>query len=294
MSSEAGQAADGNRIMKDEIPGRVYDALTDRFSNQGRRSRGVFLSQSYRELMRFVNPDDIQRIVADRNIVSHTNEIPLSGGLADCLKAKTPEGVQVELKYDKSDSGLSFENYHGHLMNWFERYDDVYDLPVREVVIRLDDEPLRDQLLDVLQTALGFNDPGAFKTPFYAVMRSKAPGDALYGKVRDHHSTLPRDYWSKPDDSPGKRPLGWPTQTMDLVALWSARTWARRGDKPFKDVSMRDIEELAINNVETDRRVYGAINSPLVINKWQRAFTAGTTDEKRWEWGEREGWRRVR
>lgn len=292
MSSQTTQPS-STGIQKEDIPDLVYEALTDRFSNQDRRSRGVFLSQSYRELMRFVDPDDIQRVVADRRIVSHTNEIPLSGGLSDCLKAKTPEGVSVELKYDKSDSGLSFEKYHGHLMNWFERYDDVYDLPIREVVIRIDNEPLRDQLLDVLKSALDFNDPGAFKAPFYAVMRSKAPGDALYQKVRDHHNGKARDYFKKPDEG-DVRGLGWPTRCLDLVALWSSRVWAGHGDMPFKDVSMRDIEELAINNVETDRRVYGAINSPLVINKWQRAFTAGTTDEKRWEWEEREGWERTR
>jgi hypothetical protein len=291
VSSQASQSGSGG-IQKEDIPDLVYDALTDRFSNQGRRSRGCFLSQSYRELMRFVDPDDIQRIVADRNIVSHTNEIPLSGGLSDCLKAKTPEGVSVELKYDRSESGLSFENYHGHLMNWFERYDDVYDLPVREVVIRLDNEPLRDQLLDVLENALGFNDPGEFQTPFYAVMRSKTPGDALYGKVRDQHSTLPREYFKRPSEG-DKRALGWPTQTMDLVALWSQQAFTRSGNKPL-GITMREIEELAFNNVETDRRVYGAINSPLVINKWQRQFTAGSTDEKRWKWGETEGWRRVR
>lgn len=293
MSSEASQP-DGDTIHKEDIPELVYDALTDRFSNQGRRSRGCFMSQSYREIMRFVDPSDVQRIVADRSIVNYANEIPLSGGLADCMKAKTPEGVTVELRYDRTEmGGVPYDQYHSHLMNWFERYDDVYDLPVRELVIRIDNEGLRDQLLAVLEDAIGFNDPGEFTTPFFAVMRSKAPGDALYQRVRDHHHALPREYFKKPTDE-DKRPLGWPTQTLDLMALWSSRAYARKKNVPMGRLTMRDIEELAINNTESDRQVYGAINSPLVINRWQRAFTAGTTDEKRWEWGETEGWERVR
>ncbi|EMA47946.1 hypothetical protein [Halococcus saccharolyticus] len=292
MSSQAAQPSE-DVIHKEDIPELVYDALTDRFSDQDRRSRGCFLSQSYREIMRFVDPSDVQRIVADRKIVSHTNEIPLTGGLSDCLKAKTPEGVSVELKYDRSNvGGTPYDKYHGHLMNWFDRYDDVYDLPVRELVLRVDNQALRDQLLAVLEDSLGFNDPGEFETPFYAVMRSKSPGDALFQQVRDHHSPLPRAYFKKPTES-DKRGMGWPTQTLDLVALWSHRAYTRSGNKPL-GITMREIEELAFNNVETERRIYGAINSPLVINKWQRQFTAGTTDEKRWKWGETEGWVRTR
>lgn len=291
MSSQASQSS-GDRITKADIPDRVYDALTDRFSDQGRRSRGCFMSQSYRELMRYIDPADVQRVVADRKIVSHTNQIPLSGGLSEVLNAKTPEGVSVELKYDRAN-GTPFDQYHGHLMNWFDRYDDVYDLPVRELVVRIDNEALRDQLLAILKDALGFRDAGEFETPFYAVMRSKSPGDALYQNVRDHHSSLPREYF-KQETETDDRGLGWPTQTLDLVALWSQRAWTRSGNQPLGHLTMREIEELAFNNVETDRRVYGAINSPLVINKWQKKFTNGTTDEKRWEWAATEGWVRTR
>lgn len=92
------------------------------------------------------------------------------------------------------------------------------------------------------------------------------------------------------DDTPG---LGWKKRTLDLDAVWSYRAFTESGGTPFYGMTMEDLEDLAINHTgETDHE-YGAINSPLVINKWRKEFSRGTTETKPFQWTEHGEWVRV-
>lgn len=290
MSSDA-EMQTTQRITRGEIPGRVNDILVNEFSDeQEARVRGYFVSQSLRKIMEFLDPDDIHSLTAKRRVNKSTDTIPLDGEFAEYTTVEASNTVHTQTAYRRDAHHTTFD-WQG-LEAWLDKQPDVHDLCISELVIRIENEALREHLYTVLNHATGFKDKGEFLPPFFAVMRSQKPGEpAARRAVKEYHEP----YYFKPAEQTDgdRRGMNWRVRTLDLMALWSLRAWTDSGNMPLYNLTMHDIEDLAINHVGSQTPEYGAINSKLVINKWRSKFSDGTSDFKRWEWIEQEGWVQV-
>lgn len=290
MSSHTVTPADPSTISQEDIPSRVHEALCDEFGeNQDRRYRGCFISQSLRELMKFISPEQIVTVATTRNMTNNSSTVPIPGSFKEFTTVKTKNEISVDQRFDKK-THLIFP--WADVRDWLDDEPDLYDLAVTSVVIRLDEnELLHDHLMRLLKAAIGFTDTGALREPFYAVMSSKStahePG--LRRAVTNHHH--PR-YFSN-ESVEGERGLGWQKRTLDLDAVWSERAFMKKQGTPFYDMTMRDIEDQAVNHTGQTDHEYGAINSKLVINRWRKEFSRGTTDMKPYRWTEHGEWVRV-
>lgn len=270
-------------ITRSEIPEHVQQALIKNFgAGQDRRQTGAFFSQSYRELMKWLDADQIIKLKGSRRATENNAPIPLGGPFSDYVGAKTSQTTVVSVDYNRENPGVGQFDEAG-FTRWLDSYPDVYDIPISTIVFKFESQPLRDQLLGVLQDSIGFPDAhqNEFVSPFFAVMQAKSPGvEGIRDKVKEFHD--PR-YFAKPEPSQSPRGLGWPIQTMDLVALWSYRAYTGSKNVVMSDLTMKEIEDLAINHVSAHSPTYGAINAPLVINKWKQSFSRGSTREKHYD-----------
>lgn len=290
MSSDSITPADPSNISQEEIPTLVYETLCEEFGNdQDRRHRGCFISQSLRELMTFISPEQVITLNTTRNMTDNSSTIPIPGSFKGFTTVKTEVKTTVGQRYDKK-SHLRFP--WGDIRDWLDDNPDLHDVAISSVVIRLDEsELLREHLMRLLKAAIGFTDAGAFTEPLYAVMSSTSTAHepAIRRAVTKYHH--PRYFTNDAVD--GKRGLGWKKRTLDLDAVWSERAFMKKDGTPFYNMTMRDIEDQAINHTGQTDREYGEINSPLVINKWRKEFSRGTTDTKPYKWTEHGEWVRI-
>jgi hypothetical protein len=273
------------------IPERVHEALVEQFGEEhSARVRGCFISTSLRKLMEFLDPDDIHSITAERRINKSTEDISLGGEISKYTDVEESHTLRASLCYRRDAHHTVFD--WGSFREWLDSEPDVHDMSVSEIVIRIQNEALRDQLYQVLNYATGFQDQGEFLNPFFAVMQSKRP---RMPRTRRAIQNFHEPYYFKPANKTedGQRGMNWPVRCLDLMALWSLRAWTDSGIKPLYDMTMHDIEASGINHIGQTQPEYCAINSKLVVNKWRSKFSRGTTDAKRWEWLQNEGWQFV-
>lgn len=281
---------DPSEVSRDEIPTRVHQTLCDEFGDdQDRRHKGCFISQSLRELMGFIAPEQVMTLETTRNVTDETSEMPLPGRLKNFTTARERVDQHISQRYDHA---IHQRFPWGPMEDWLDDNPHIHDLPVTKVAFELGDtKQLHENLERLLESAIGFSNQGELSEPYYAVMSSTSTSSepALRRAVTQFHDDR---YFKKggDDDTPG---LGWKKRTLDLDAVWSYRAFAESGGTPFYGMTMRDVEDQAINHTgETDHE-YGAINSPLVINKWRKAFSRGTTETKPFKWTEHGEWIRV-
>lgn len=282
-------APDPSAVSRDEIPTRVHQTLCDEFGDdQDRRYQGSFISQSLRELMGYLSPEQIMALETTRNVNDESSEMPIPGRLSSFTTANERVKQHISQRYDRS-THIRFP--WGVMADWLDDNPHIHDLPVTKVVFKLrDTDQLHEHLETLLESAIGFTNAGELSEPFYAVMSSTSTANepALRRAVTQYHE--PR-YFKNGSD--GEQGLGWKKRTLDLDAVWSYHAFTESQGTPFYGLTMQDIEDLAINHIgETDNE-YGAINSPLVINKWRKAFSRGTTDTKAYNWTEHGEWVRV-
>jgi hypothetical protein len=288
--SDANQhAADGHQGLRGEVSTRVYDALCDSYGeSQQRRYRGCFVSQSLREVMAFLDAEQIIEVVASRNPTETGRTVALPESFGHFTDETARYSTAVSQKYDR----------HPHqaypwadIREWLDDREEIHDLAVSRLVFRMDHDALRDHLYKLLNTAVGFTDDPGFKIPFYVVMESrKADEPKLRRAVKDYHSDR---YFTTGETADGERGLGWNKRTLDLAALWSHRAFTKSGGPVLGRLSMYELEDMAFNHVGTSRPEYGVIHSKLAINRWASEFSSGTTDTKAWDWEDRAGWVRA-
>lgn len=290
MSSPADTPTDSGDVSRDEIPTRVHQTLCDEFGDdQDRRHQGCFISQSLRELMGFLSPEQIMTLETTRNVTDEASEMPIPGRLSNFTTANERVEQHISQRYDRN-THLRFP--WGVFEDWLDDNPHIYDVPVTRVAFKLEDtELLHEHLETLFEAALGFTNGGELTGPFYAVMSSTStthePG--LRRAVTQFHDDR---YFKKGGN--GDRPgLGWKKRTLDLDAVWSYRAFTESAGTPFYGMTMRDIEDLAVNHTGETEQEFGAINSPLVINKWRKAFSRGTTETKAYYWTEHGEWVRV-
>lgn len=279
-----------SEVSRDEIPTRVHQALCDEFGEvHDRRYQGCFISQSLRQLMGFLSADQIMELETTRNVTNESSEMPLPGRLRSFTTATERVDQHVSQRYDRA----THQRFPwGAMRDWLDDHPNIHDLPVTKVAFRLEDtDQLHDNLDRLFEEAVGFTNAGELTDPYYAVMSSTSTSHepAIRRAVTQFHDDR---YFKKGGD--GDRPgLGWKKRTLDLDAVWSYRAFTESGGTPLYGLTMRDFEDLAINHLgETDHE-YGAINSKLVINKWRKAFSRGTTETKPFKWTEHGEWVRV-
>jgi hypothetical protein len=270
----------------EDVPKRVYEALIDEFGDsQDRRMRGYVPSQSIQKLMGYLEPHQVQRVKAVRRVKDKSESFGMVGyDLPNYVEAEEQLKRELILDYDRA----KHKEFDWERLQEFLVESELKDIAVRKLVVRMENEQLRDHLFKLLQS--GLNYPSSYKSeftdPFYFVMKSKpAELDKDYRKIKDEHE----DGYLKE--------LGWQQRCLDLMGIWSHKAWTKSGCSPMADesgkVTQRDIEELAFNRLEDDEPVFGAVNSPLVINRWRTPFGRGTTDMRHFEWQEQNGWVRV-
>lgn len=278
-------------ITREEVPGRVHQALMDEFGDgQKQRVQGAFISTSLRKVMEFLDPESIHSVKIERETTQKKTDIPIPESFDPFTKVNETRRLELRQRYDKK------EDYHDYpwkdIREWLDETPEIHDLSISELVFKIENDDLRDQLLRVLQKAIGFSDSGEFESPFFAVMKSCPPGDPSTRRaIRDYHEDY---YFQSTDQTDGDMGMNWPIRSLDLVGLWSHRAWADSSNQPFYGMTMRDVENLAINHIGSDAPEYGAINSKLVVNRWRSHFSRGTTQFKAWVWVEdQKGWKRV-
>ena len=280
----------------------AYDTLTDLHANQDERVIGYYKSQSLRHLLRHLNIDDdaIIQIQGTRRVNETTHTIPFFGysSIQSYLDPKEIRREIVPLDFDKvTDGRFSSDDILGWLGE--DANEEIYDLPIDKLVFRFENDQLHEHIWEFIQETLDtyyggrLQDRGEFQQPFYAVMEARNPGHSRVRRtVRDFH---PERYFLRGDNttSSGERGLGQQLRTMDLVAIWSHRAFTHSDNvvatENGENVTIRDIEDRVVNHVSQDTPEYGAINSKLLVNRFNSAFYQGV-DRKSFDWEEREGW----
>lgn len=270
----------------EDIPQRIYDTLIEEFSDdQDRCMRGYVPSQSIQNLMEYLEHENIQSVTAKRCVKDQSESFGMVGyDLPSYVEAEEQLKREVILDYNRA----KHKDFEWQRIQDFLVDSDLEDIAVRKLVIRMENKNLRDHLFTLLQEALNY--PSSYKSeftdPFYFVMQSKPPEvNKDYRNVQDAHED---GYLKK---------LGWGPRCLDLMAIWSHRAWTKSGCSPMADnggkVTQHDIEEYAFNRMEDDEPVFGAVNSPLVINRWREPFGRGLTDMRHFEWSQEGEWVRV-
>lgn len=267
----------------EEISRSVRDALIEEYGDsQDRCRRGYVPTQSIREVMDYLDSDQIQAVRAERRVKDHSESFKMPGrDLPPYVQTEEQIKRELVLDYDRAD----YSSFEWDRISEFLFESELEDIAVRKLVVRMDNENLREHLFTLLQKAIDY--PTSYKSeftePFYFVMESRSPKRAReYRMVEDQH------------DEGYLQELGWAPRCLDLLAIWSHEAWTKSGASPFADsdgkVTQRDVEEYAFNQRSGDEPIFGAVNSSLVINRWREPFGRGMTDMRPYEWSENGEW----
>jgi hypothetical protein len=277
-----------------DLSALAYETLLNLHGqSQRERVQGCFISQALRELLEFVDAEQIIGVQGRRRINTAAEKEPLTEALGGILEHHRKQRETAAIAYDRASHGP----FPGEaVQDWLDDNDNLYDIPVTEFVFRFTDAQLREHLWELIQATVQawsgsrLTARGAFEGPFYAVLEAAPPGlDYLREQIVAHHP----DRYYRPTSEGG---LGWSTpRPMHLTALWSHQSFAdteavvaKLGDGT--ELTMHDIEAHIINQTASEERQYGAINSKLSVNKWRAVFGRGVTNTKRYEWRSEEGW----
>lgn len=287
----------------------AYETLTDLHSDQERRQVGYFRSQGLRQIMEAlaIEPEDIMYLVGRRRVDETSHEIPWFGyaNIQQFVDATEKRQAYIQIEFDKHVHGaFSWSNLKG----WLDETEneDIYDIPINEIVFQFRDDDLEEHLWEYIQEVCSRHDAltkidgsyrNEFKQPFFAQLKSNTPGsNQVKSAVKSYN---PDRYFMRGESytPEGKRCLGWNPHTLDLKAIHSHRAYSESGNVLFKDskgneYTIRDVESWMVNHSERDHQAYGAINSLLLINKFKRAFVDGVA-QKKFVWSDEGVWEQV-
>jgi hypothetical protein len=294
----------------------AYKALCEEYGQgQDRRQVGYFRSQSLKKLIGVLDgPEQIQELRARRRVDHTTRDVFGGEEFLDWLDATETTNEDWTINYDRSiHPPFDWE----YLKDRLAENPDVFDMPVSHVVIKLDDEGLREHWIRFMRTALdkhpdihGEELPTAWvKPPFFAVMSSVPPEETyIRDSIEDYHRDDPW-YFQPPSEGDGRRGLGWRPRALDLDAIWSQRgfidkhdvvaTRKIRGQETItrdpeatattEALTPRKLEDELVNADDEEQPYVTGINAPVFISKWSGAFDEGT-ERKAYRWDEHGEW----
>lgn len=275
----------------DEIPRRIRDTLVEEYGDsQDRCVRGYVPTQSVMKLMDYLDPGNIQQ-VRGRRVVKDASETfgMVQQDLPPYIDGEEQIRREAVIDYDRA----KHDGFEWGRVRDFLTDTELTDIAINKLVIRMENEGLRDHLFGLLTKGINYSESykEEFTDPFYFVMESRAAEqDKDYRNIKDAH------------DSGYLEELGWKYRCLDLMAIWSHYGWVKSGNEPmtYRDgngetvgMTQHEVEELSFNRRESNQPVYGAVNSPLVVNRWQTPFGSALTDMRHFEWREQEGWVRA-
>lgn len=281
-------------VAPSDIPERMKETLIDIYGEtQESRYRGFFISQSIRELIDSIEDKNIIQLEASRSVTAETSKVPViesAYGNGSYFTLKDKRKVNIDINYDKKKHGMFNSDA---VLELLDQEPTLGDIPVKRFVHRFESDDLEARLNEVLDDVLGI-DPWWVEQPFYVVLESRPAGNNVQKqKVRDYHG---EEYFKN-----GENGYGWKVRTMDLVSFWTKRGWVNPSEvvatsgsrKDMTKFTIRDIEDPAFNHISKNDLGFGMAYSPLLINKWRRAFGRNRTDLKSWVWERSEGWIRT-
>lgn len=262
----------------EDIPERIRDTLVEEYGDsQDRCVRGYVPTQSIIQVMDYLDADNIQRVKGRRVVKDSAESFKVSHNLPAYVETEEQLKREMILDFDRAKhNGFEWSRIVDFLAD-----SDLEDIAINKLVLRMENEDLKDHLFTLLQNAINY--PSSYKSeftdPFYFVMESRAAEEKKdYENIKNAHE---QGYLEE---------LGWKYRCLDLMGIWSHYGWVKSGNEPFATTTQHEVEELAFNQRKTDKPVFGAVNSPLVVNHWRTPFGRGLTDMRHYEWREQQGW----
>lgn len=287
--------------MAEDIPLEEIEELTtpEHFSNQtnpGRRFKPYSFTMGLRKAMKYIEPEDIQELKADRDFGLHAELISevSSSKVSKYVEGKDTHGRSFEIDYDRAEHG-PFD--WSEVQDLLGRPSTLHDVPVRRLVLRFDDDEFESEWISYIEEAIDVTDTPTdwIQPPFFAVLESAKPGesDAREGLRRMHE-----EFYFKPEAKAtrGDEGFPWNPVTLDLEAIWSYNAFIR-DDEPImtnwagdEDWTARKLEQVLMNYFNPRNRYSGRIYNSAFTNSWRQQFSLEATSTKVFQWQEDEEW----
>jgi len=290
--------------MTDRVPvEELQDLVTDDYlRNQtdasSRRYKPYAFTQGLKRAMTYISEEQVQELIATRefDIESETIEGVSESDASHIMDGERIYRRDISLAFDKVDDGVL---PWGDVNDLLGRKETLYDIPVRELVIRFESEDFEEAWKDTLSSAIAVDDPhlGWVESPFFAVLSSTNPGkQAPRDNVRDEHE----DFYYTPDSdhTPKNDGFPWLIATLDLEAIWSYRAWRHdreavltsRGGAGETEWNARKVERYLMNYFNPESRYAGSIYLGNLVGEWRRTFSLNATSTKVFAWEGDEEW----
>jgi hypothetical protein len=272
--------------------------------SQDRKYVGYFKSQSLKKMIeKLGDPQMLQEVRGRRR--ADQQKFDLFGG-EEGLPYLDAERVERDNWCVRFDHAKHREFDWEELETRLTENRSVWDIAVNKAVVRLDDDELHEHWVDFIAEAASRHPDidqlytGWISKPFFAVMESEYPGtDHIAKNVEEYHEDEPYYFLPPTTGDETHSGMGWKPRTLDLKAIWSYRAFIDKkdviatrdiGEDDTEKLTPRKMEDALVNFYYNDQPRIGAINSPLMINKWRRAFSRGATDQKSFHWTEKDEW----
>lgn len=271
----------------------------DHYSNQAlakRRFKPYSYAMGLRKTMDYVGPDEIQELIANREFGIDAESIPevLNSSVSHYVDGKNTQGRNFEITYDRASHG-PFD--WAEILELLGDPSTVYDVPVRRLVIRFDDEDFVSDWISYISEAIGLDKVPTdwIEAPFFAVLESAEPGEA---EAREGIRRMHEDFYFDPDTKANqdKGGLPCPMVTLDLEAVWSYRAFVGNDDPVLtnwagnEDWTPQKIEGALMNYFAPESRYSGRLYNSSFAGDWRRTFSLEATSTKVFEWEEDEEW----
>lgn len=275
------------------------------FENQSNTERRRYVPYSFtmglRKAMGHLRPENIQELDANRSFNSTRSDLSTSSGdaLTGIFSGEEIIRKQFELSYDRGQNGdFPWQEIKSEL----GKPSTIYDLPVRHIVVRLDDEELENAWTEALVDAVAAEDfPTSWiEPPFFAVLRSAEPGDS---DARENIKSIHDEFYYKPkfrvdEDHDG---MDWELRSLDLESVWSYQGFV---DRPETIVTLRgegqnfqwtprEIEQYLMNYFHPEVDFTGYIRNSDFAGMWRRVYSRELTSTKEFGWEADQEWVQV-
>jgi len=268
-------------VQVEDVPQIVFTTLVDEFGeNQERKYEGFVATQSLRNLMDYLDSDQLVSVTATADVQdaeeSFKGPSP-PGNARHCITTQEKLITSVDLTYDRGKHGaFPWPDVREFLDLETTPVD---DLAVRRATVRVSSKQLETHLRDVLSEAINLHDTKYLQSPFFFTMGSRvAEGRKERDLVKEHN------------DGEFLKRVGY--RVLQLRQMYSLRAMQDKAD-PVMGRTPRELEDMAFNHSDDSSQSFGALYSNLVINKWRQAFSRSIGEKTRFRWTDSGQWERV-
>lgn len=265
-------------VQVEDVPQIVFTTLVDEFGeNQERKYEGFVATQSLRNLMDYLDGDQLVSVTATADVQdaeeSFKGPSP-PGNARHCITTQEKLITSVDLTYDRGKHGaFPWPDVREFLDLETTPVD---DLAVRRATVRVSSKQLETHLRDVLSEAINLHDTKYLQSPFFFTMGSRvADGEKERNLVKEHN-----------DEEFLKR-VGY--RVLRLKEMYSLRAMQDKAD-PVMGRTPQELEDMAFNYTDATTQSFGALYSNLVINKWRSAFSRSIGEKTPMRWTDNGQW----